>query len=323
MKYTGRIRTMFLFLPRWGRVVAMGALCLAITLSSYACAMRWSMQREIDGTDRDPATGVVRGTEAVWLHPSPANDTGRAVLLVHGFMGSRKDFNDLGPALAAAGLHVRMLRLPGCGTTALDFAQQTPETLLNAVRGEYKSMRTQYENVSLAGFSMGGSLSTLLASERKDIDRLVLISPYYGVTYFWYYVLPPEWWSFSIGYLTPYVGRSEYFVKVNRPHEEVNLFTYHVMSTSSSRTLIRLGRLARRPETLARVRSPVLLVMAEGDEAASPSRARAAFEKMGSADKQARWFTKRSNHHLLWDYDREEAKATIVGYLSAPPPGTH
>ena len=60
----------------------------------------------------------------------------------------------------------------------------------------------------------------------------------------------------------------------------------------------------------------VLLVMAEGDVASSPSRARRAFDTIGSANKKAIWYPKRSNHHLLSDYDGEPAKEAILGFVA-------
>ncbi|MCA9450554.1 MAG: hypothetical protein KC931_25760, partial [Candidatus Omnitrophica bacterium] len=70
------------------------------------------MESEIQGYPRDPKTGVVKGTEAVTLDGTGAN----SALLVHGFVGSRIDFNDLGEILNDEGLTVRMTRLPGHGT---------------------------------------------------------------------------------------------------------------------------------------------------------------------------------------------------------------
>jgi esterase/lipase len=57
------------------------------------------------------------------------------------------------------------------------------------------------------------------------------------------------------------------------------------------------------------------MVQAEGDEAASPEAARNAFKAMASRDKTHRLFSDRSNHHLLWDYEAEEAKAVILEFI--------
>jgi esterase/lipase len=78
-----------------------------------------------------------------------------------------------------------------------------------------------------------------------------------------------------------------------------------------------LGRQARRKETLQAINCPVLMLMSEGDKAASPKQARKAFERIGSPEKEAVWYSRRSNHHLLREWDRENTKQRIVDFLSS------
>jgi esterase/lipase len=179
---------------------------------------------------------------------------------------------------------------------------------------EYRALRRQYETVDVIGFSMGGALATLLAS-REDVHRLVLVAPYYAVTYEWYYILPPETWNAMIGPLVPYVIKSSAFVKVNNPESKSKIYSYHCVPTRGVKTLIKLGREARQAEMLGSVRCPTLMVISEGDEASSPRVARKAFGRLGSVDKEAHWLTARSNHHLFWDYDAEEVKTVITDFL--------
>jgi len=295
---------------------------LAVAGIFYSCVACHALRHEILTTPRDPETGVVIGAEAIDLDPLPSPGAGTprdvptsACLLLHGWVGSRKDFNDLGERLAAAGYHVRLARLPGHGTTPTDFAAQTPESMLAGVEVEYRALRERYAEVNIIGFSMGGTLATLLAA-REDVDRLVLVAPYYRVTYEWYYILPPEIWNGLLGWALPYVIKPEGTVRVNRVEAREDLYYYRVIPTNCVRILTRLGNEARRPETLSAVLCPVLLVMSEGDEAASPTAARKALACMGFPDKTIRMFSARSNHHLLSDYDREEAKEAILEFLA-------
>lgn len=311
-----------LFLSRLLRCGALGLLALVILVGAYACASERSLRREIATTPRDPRTGVVLGTESLSLDPAASADAPTtACLLIHGFVGSRKDFADLGQRLVAAGLHVELMRLPGHGTTPKDFGGQTPASLLKAVEDEYRALRKKYHAVYVVGFSMGGTLATLLAA-REPVDRLVLAAPYYGVTYKWYYLLPPETWNTVIGPMIPYVIKSDVFIKVNRPLAKGSLYAYRCIPTHGVATLIELGRKANLPETMAAIHCPTLLVMAEGDEAACPHCAHAAYARLASSDKRQVWFTARSNHILFWDYDGEAAMKAIVDFL-APAPAPH
>lgn len=284
----------------------------------YSCASRRALEREIASTPRDPKTGIILGAEPIDIDPPAAvNDRPTtAVLFLHGFVGSRRDFADVPERLAAQGYHVRMARLPGHGTTPRDFAAQTPESMLAGAQAELAALRSKYKAVHVVGFSMGGALGTLLASEGK-VDRLVLVSPYYGVTYRWFYILPAEVWNGMLSWAIPYVIKSAMFVQVNRPEARSEIISYHAVPTRGAATLMTIGRMARRTETLEAVQCPVLMVFTDGDLASSPYQGRRAFEKLGSTDKTAVWIDKRNNHHLMWDYDREQAKTAVVNFIAA------
>lgn len=311
MKQTklGRIRRA----ARWiGGVVVI----FAVAVVCHACATNRAIKKEVASTPRDPITGVVIGAEPIDIDPPASMDRPTtAVLMLHGFVGSRGDFADLGERLAAQGCHVRMARLPGHGTTPPDFANQTPETMLAGARGEIEALRKEYKAVYVVGFSMGGAIGTILSSE-GDVDGLVLISPYYGVTYRWYYVLPAETWNGMLSWAVPYVIKSRGYVRVNREEAKDQIWSYHAVSTRGAATLMTLGRRARKPETLGAVKCPVLMVFSEGDEASSPWRGHQAFARIGSGRKSQLWFTPKSNHHILYDFDRDEAKAAIQKFVA-------
>ena len=237
-----------------------------------------------------------------------------ACLLVHGFLSSRQDFADLPERLAAQGVTVRAMRLPGHGTTPMDFAGQAEGALLRAVRQEYRDLAAQYDRVCVVGFSMGGALGTLLASE-EPVAKLALVAPYYGVTYKWYYVLPPETWQSILGPMVPYIRRPMGMTKLNKRENASRYFMYQTLPSAGTSQLMQLGREARRDEVLRRVTCPVLLVHSHHDDAASPEGARLALAKMGSERKRAVWVDK-SNHVVCWDYDAEQVLTEIVAFVA-------
>jgi carboxylesterase len=295
------------------KAAGLGLCGAAILLLCSGCAYNYmarrALDKEINRLPRDPKTQVVNGTEAVTLPGTGPN----AALLVHGFVGSRIDYDGLGPLLQSKGLTVRLMRLPGHGTTPSEHAVTTNEQLTDAVHAEYLALKRNHPQVALVGFSMGGALSVMVASQ-EQVDRLVLIAPYYGVTHRWYYGLPAETWNRMTSWAFPYVMKNEVFSCVNRKEAKKELYCYRVISTRGAAELIELGKQARNPSVLARVTCPVLVLHSHGDQAASPSRSEKAFESIGSHEKRFVWYEK-SNHHILWDYDAEEAKAEIVGFL--------
>ncbi len=290
-------------------------LLLASAILFQSCLMDRRIRKEIADYPRDPLTGVIEGTEAVTLRPAtlegPTSRT--ACLLIHGFLSSRQDYNDLGEKLVKEGMTVRLMRLPGHGTTEPDFAYQPDGALYRAVETEYRQLRAEFDRVYVVGFSMGGTLSTLL-STREKVDRLALVAPYYRVSYEWYYILPAEAWNPLVSWAAPYLPRSDVFVKINDREQIGKFFMYRTLPTSGARQLLALGRHVRQPEVLQKVTCPVLMVHSPHDGAANPKAAEKAFNTFSSTDKQLVWFNK-SDHMLLWDYDREEVKQTLVDFL--------
>lgn len=298
----------------WRASIVLGVFVCATAAGALNLLLSGSKQAP---RPRDPRTGIIVGLEARDLGPGREDGATSAVLLLHGFLGSHEDFSDLGERLAAQGYHVREARLPGHGTTPDDFARQTPESMFAGADLEYRALKARYPSVSVGGFSMGGALATLVAAREGNVDRLFLASPYFGVTYEWYYILPVEGWTAALGWAVHEVPKKQSFIKVNRRDEVGKWFTYTRVPTKGTETLIALGREARAEGTLAAIHCPVLLVMSQGDEAASPSRARAAIEAMASAEKQEVWLT-RSNHTIFWDYEREVAKTAVIAFLKEP-----
>lgn len=295
------------------RLLAALPLLLLAATGCNACASHRALEKEIAAARRDPATGVIVGTEALDLGPS---DASAACLLIHGFVGSRKDFADLGGSLADAGFFVRMMRLPGHGTTPREFAETEAADLLRAAQAELTRLQADFDRVYLVGFSMGGAISTILAAESPLRPAgVVLVAPYFEVTYYWYYVLPPMTWNAMLSPVAPYVIKGERFVRVNRREAVPEIFSYRAIPTAGALTLEELGARARDPDTLAAVQVPVLLIQAEGDEAASPRASRRAFDAMASPSKEIHFFDEHSNHHLLWDYDGPEARSRVLEFL--------
>jgi len=289
-----------------------GVLALAwLSGGLYSCAARKAMEREISETPRDPTTGIVTGAEAVTLD----GRSGQACLLVHGWVGSRKDFHDLGERLQQRGLTVRMMRLPGHGTTPDDLENREVDDLLEGVRREYLGLKKDYGEVTLIGFSLGGALSTLLASS-ETVDRLVLVAPFYEVTYRFQYVLSPKVWFRILSPFVHYVIKGTRFIQVNREEAKPFIFSYHVIPIRAVEVLFEAGRRASSPGIPEKVKCPVLLLQSGGDLAASPKAARAVFDRLGSRKKEYVRY-EASNHHLLWDYDGPAAMDKIVEFVTA------
>jgi carboxylesterase len=292
------------------RALAVSAVAASGVLIAYRLAAETLVTRADDNADRDTTTGWLRGAEPQWLGREDASD---AVLMVHGFVGAGTNFNELPARLAAAGLRVRVMRLPGHGTSPREFEAVSPTELLDSVRQELAELKRAHERVFVVGHSMGGTLATLAAAE-DGADGVVLGAPYFGVTHHWYYGLSAETWMSIAQPVLRWVYKGELFIQVNRTGAKPHILSYAWVPLGGLETLAELGHRANAPETLQRIRAPVLLLHGPGDVAASPDAASVAVSKMASTDKRAVYLD-RSNHHIFWDHDREQVVEEVLGFV--------
>ncbi|MEZ5979386.1 MAG: alpha/beta fold hydrolase, partial [Planctomycetota bacterium] len=117
-----------------------------------------------------------------------------AVLLIHGFRSTPRDFGELPDRLAGEGVRVRAMLLPGHGTSSEELATTTVEQWIEAVREEYRALRSRHASVRVVGYSLGGALA-LVALADEPPDRLALVAPYFAVAPRWYAWPNVETWA--------------------------------------------------------------------------------------------------------------------------------
>lgn len=89
----------------------------------------------------------------------------KACLLLHGWAGSTFDIENQAKFLATAGVHVVTPLLPGHGTTVKDFRTTFFSDWYTAAESSLNELLKNYSTVYIAGFSFGGVLALLLASQ--------------------------------------------------------------------------------------------------------------------------------------------------------------
>lgn len=270
------------------------------------------IERSDRAAPRDPATGILIGAEPRELGPPDARC---AVLFIHGFVGAGSNFGDLPGQIAAESYFVRVMRLPGHGTSPLDLIRVTADDLLDAVREEVRTLKHTHSRVVLVGHSMGATLAALIAAQ-DGVDGVVLGAPYFGVTSRWYYCFKSETWIRLTRPVLRWVYKGKLFVQVNRKEAKRDILAYRWVPREAGDALLELGARVNKVEILEAIKCPVLLLHAPGDIAASPIAAESAFQKMASAEKRFVWL-RRSNHHIFWDYDREQVIQDVIVFLKA------
>ena len=100
------------------------------------------------------------------------------VLLCHGFTGTPQSLRPWAEHLAAAGLTVRLPRLPGHGTTWQELNMTRWQDWYAEVERALIDLGARCDAVFVAGLSMGGSLALRLAQQQPlAVAGLILVNP--------------------------------------------------------------------------------------------------------------------------------------------------
>jgi len=120
--------------------------------------------------------GVLPGAE-----PFAADGSEVGVVLSHGFTGSPQSLRPWAEHLAAAGLTVRLPRLPGHGTRWQDLNDTRWPDWYGELERAFDDLRRRCRQVFGMGLSMGGTLVIRLAEQRPaEVAGLVLVNPSLG-----------------------------------------------------------------------------------------------------------------------------------------------
>ena len=109
--------------------------------------------------------------------------TAWAIVLQHGFTSCPQNFNKLGHQLFEMGHNVLLPRLPrhGFADRLTDSMAELNGPELLATAEESLDIATGLgEKVVYAGLSLGGVLAAHLATNRADLDRAVMIAPFFA-----------------------------------------------------------------------------------------------------------------------------------------------
>lgn len=292
-------------------VLVLGLAVLTV-LGVYNVVALRHLRREWGQTSHDLERGLVRDVGAVEFGRARS----RGVLLLHGFATSPRDFGELPHRLADAGYRTSVPLLPGHGTHPTDLEHVTSEKLIEAVADAYAGLRQECDAVGIVGFSMGATLACHLVRDVKDFppEAVVLASPYFGITYKWYAMLPCEVWVPWIAPFIPYVIMGESSIAVNRHEALRDIFAYNVLPTRSVTMLIRMAAdLRANPPSLPPAHT--LLMYSIRDGYASPGRTSRMADRWGIPE-SSRLILTESNHHVFHDHERQKAISRIVRFIS-------
>ena len=159
--------------------------------ADYAVA-RAEIEGKIAGA---PATLSEAGHPRAFLHDQP---TDRVFVLLHGLTNSPEQFDKLGRMLFERGHNVVIPVTPGHGKADVMTDQLrnfTAEAMLGAANQAVTLSRGLGRRITVVGLSINGASAAWIAQNRADVDRAVLLAPFFSPR-----GLPP-WASAPLGRL--------------------------------------------------------------------------------------------------------------------------
>jgi carboxylesterase len=116
---------------------------------------------------------ILAGAEP-WSH---TGDGPHGAVVLHGFTGNPASMRGVADALAAAGFHIEMPRLPGHGTAIEDMLPTRWADWAAEAEAAYQRLAQRAERIVVVGLSMGGTLTLRVGADHPEIAGLVCINP--------------------------------------------------------------------------------------------------------------------------------------------------
>lgn len=205
-----------------------------------------------------------------------------AALLLHGVLDTAFAMRDIALALSQNCIASRAMLLPGHGTRPAQMVRVTHEQWVAAANYGLNSLKNDYEKVSIIGFSLGGLISLFTASNRRDVHRVIALSPALNVAY------PALAWNTKwMRLFSDWIDIDPFVLPVR----------YSATSTNSIAEIYELSRLTQASLQQNGLEAPALMIQSRDEITIDPV-ANRDFFRQHMSDK----------HHLI-EYGNGEAEA--------------
>lgn len=241
----------------------------------------------------------VKGVET---QPEGANV---AFLLIHGFCAAPDELATLGLFLKERNIASFAVQVAGHGTTPDDLKKTTWKDWYASVEEGLNHVKSwNAEFLFVAGISMGGALSTLLASKNDGIDGLVLIAPALKIDGILPRLVP----------ILKYVmkDRQVDVVKVQERYD-VKRTKYTREPVSAYHELFKLQNHVRK--MMCNVTVPTIIIQGTDDKTINPINGKLALDGINSEDKQL-FMIEGGEHVISCHVTRHDAYPHIEEFVS-------
>lgn len=232
-----------------------------------------------------------------------------AVLLIHGFGGKSSNWDYIAQKInKQLDLSVYIPRLPGHATNTADFLNSNADQWLRKAVDSYLYLKNYYQNIYLAGLSMGGLLAAIIAANFK-VKKLSLVAPAFFTL------------NKNIAF-TPYL---KYFIKKldndfkvdknSLTEAEIDYhnnysFNYYPEALAELYKLMKKGR-----KVVSQINTPSQLILSTNDEQVNSKQIEKFLnKKMGQFLVDQKIYQK-SPHVIINDLEKERCAEDIINFF--------
>jgi carboxylesterase len=253
---------------------------------------------------------IMKGAEPIFLKGGE-----KACLLIHGLTGSPSEMAYLAERLNAAGYTVKAPLLPGHGTCIKDLNNTTWPAWVGAVSEELVRMAQRHERVCIAGQSMGGIMTLMLASLHGSLIQSCAIFS------------TPLWFKpFAARYVLPVLGATPLARIIgdlpSTPGEDVKEpqgaphFSYGRNSIPATYSLLELMSLIRKKGFLSTVKTPMLIMQSTQDIFIHSGSAKRIYDSISSTRKKIIMLND-CYHAITADKERSKVADAMIDFFSS------
>lgn len=245
--------------------------------------------------------------EPFFLLPKERKKLG--IVLIHGFLSTPSETRGFGERLAQLGYPVIGPRLKGHGTSPWDLRERSWKDWLSSVRDAYKMLLPFCDRICPIGFSTGGALSLLIASEQPDClaGTVAISAPIKFRDKNMMFVPLVHHANKLTSWLPSYEGIMP-FRPNETEHPEINYRSMPVHSLFELRLMV-----AELKKSLPDVHCPALILQPNKDPVVIPESANIIYEKLGSRSKILKEIP--SERHGIMYENIASTQELIIGYL--------
>jgi carboxylesterase len=226
-------------------------------------------------------------------------------VLCHGLTGMPGSLRAWGEELAAAGLTVRIPRLPGHGTRWQDANRTTWQDWYAELERAFDDVRSRCDKAFVMGLSMGGTLVLRLAEQRgADVAGVVVVNPSLFTTRKDAKLLPAL--RLVVPSMPP-VGNDVKKPGVTEP-------AYDRLPVKAAYQLSRLWKVTN--ADLARLTQPLLVLTSRDDHVVEPVNSERLMQAAGTTDKR-QVILEDSFHVATMDNDLPRIVSESLAFIEA------